>query len=205
MAITRARIRNFKASHRGRFRPSTDLNSKELVIDKIITSLYKPHLGFFHKRLAKLIETNMHIHGRTGEPRTYGINYAGRSWFVPWMEGLTEMDFHNLAVDPGLDETELLKITTNLGELDVEMYEVKRFLTGLLGFAAPIGVMEDRLGRSLFNRVKVHLADIAGTGVWNEATHKAFNTYAGKHDYLIDAMCKRIMMTMLSRTAFTQR
>lgn len=205
MRTTRARILKFRHSHLGRFRPPTELNNKELVIDKIITSLYKPHLGFFQKRLAKIIETNMYIQGRTGEPRTYGITYAGRSWFIPWMEGLTEVDYHNLAADPGLDETELLKVTTNLTELDVEMYEVKRFLTGLISFSAPIAVLEERLGRSLFNRVKTYLAEIEGTALWNEATHKAFNTYADKHDYLIDAMCKRIMMTMLSRNAFNQR
>ncbi len=205
MAITRARIRRFKASGTGRNRPDTTLNNKEMVIEKIISSLYSPHLKFFHNRLLKLIEINMHIQGRQGEPSKFGIIYAGKAWFVPWMPGQGENDFHNLSADAGLDETELLKVTTNLGELDIEMYEVQRFLIGLLTFAAPLGVMEERLGRSLYNRVKQYLTELEGLGRWNEAQHAAFNTYAEKHDYIIDAMCNRIMMTMLSRNAFNQR
>ena len=201
----RNKNRKFKSSHKGRYRPTTELNSKELVIDRILSSLYNGHIDFFNKRLLKLIEANMYATGHTGEARTHGILYAGRAWFVPWMEAKEDTDFLNLEVGPGIDETELLKVTTNLGELDVEMYEVKRFLAGLLRFSAPLEVMEKRLGRSLYNRVKGDLADVARQGTWNEATYKAFNDYAGKHDYLIDAMCKRIMMSMLSRTAFNQR
>ena len=205
MTITRARIRNFKMSSKGRFRPTTEMNPKEEAVDKIMSSLYKPHLAFFHKRLLKLIEANMHIKGKTDEPRTCGLVYAGRKWFVPWMGGLTENDFMCLSVDPGLDETELIKVTANLGEIDVEMYEVKRFLAGLLSFSAPMDVMEQRLGRTLYNRIKSQLSELKGLGRWNEGQHKAFKTYADQHDYLIDAMCQRIMMTMLSTTAFNQR
>lgn len=205
MTLTRARIHNFKMSAKGRYRPKTEMNPKEEAVDKIMTSLYKPHLAFFHKRLLKLIEANMHIKGHSEEPRTFGITYAGRKWFVPWMGGLTENDFRCLSADPGIDEAELIKVTANLGEIDVEMYEVKRFLAGLLSFSAPPGVMGDRLGRSLYGRIKFQLSELKESDRWNEGQHKAFNTYADQHDYLIDAMCNRIMMTMLSATAFNQR
>ena len=198
------KIRKFRGSYKGRHRPETDRNSKEEVIHAITSSLYTPHLSFYHRRLLKLIEANMFLHVMKGEPRTFGINYAGRSWFVPWMEAQSETDFMNLPAADGLDEPELLKVTTGLATIDVEMYEVKRFLAGLLSFNAPMEIMEERLGRSLFGRVKKHLQSVQREA-WNEANLAAFNKYADAHDYLIDTMCNRIMMNLLSKQAFNKR
>lgn len=219
MARTSPRIRKFRSSCIGRFRPTTDLNLRELVIDKIIQNLYSPHWNYWFKKLAIIIAKNCDAQNRQGTTplTTFGIFYAGQSWYLPIFEHpiLGKMVIEESSVEilqlspdvPGL-EKDLLQTTINLSELDVETYEVKRFLAGLLLFPAPGSIMEALLGSALYGRIKGHYQELAGENanhIWNDATAFAFHTYAKEHDYLIDAMCQRVMMNLLAQQAFAER
>jgi len=207
---TTARIRNFRASRRGRHRPSTDLSPKEEVIDKIFNNLYTPHWKFWRGKLLEIITQNKDYHGQDGAPDNFGVFYVGKAWFVPLMpdddvSAYTVLPLHEHYPDM---EKELIKVTSNLAELDIECYEVKRFLAGLLIHGAPMDIMEKALGAALFSRVVNFLQELRGRKQardWNEATQVAFDTYLEQHDYLLAAMCQRVMMNLITRDAFARQ
>jgi len=201
------RKQNFQASYSGRYRPSTSRTTKELVIHKMMDTLYQPHWDFWHKKLLEVITHNKDAQGREGNPNLFGIFYAGRPWFVTWMDASTKRDFEVLPMHETIDEKNIIKITANLGELDIECYEVKRFLAGILMFPAPLDTIEDLLGRGLFARVSKFFKEIELDNdgrPWNTAQIVAFETYTKQHDYLITAMSQRVMMNLIARDAFAQ-
>lgn len=207
--MVKAKIRSRRYRHMSA-RPSGELTIREKVIHEIITDLYVPHWKFWNKKLTELITKNKDMHGRNGDANEYALYYAGKIWFVPWMVLVDASQFFSLQLhesDPDM-EKDAVKITANLSELDIETYEVKRFLAGLLSFPAPIDVMEPLLGSALFNRVSKYLKRLTAENrmhLWNPAQIKSFETYAEEHDYLIDAMCQRVMMNLIARDAFAQR
>lgn len=209
MTKTIARIRKFRGSRAGQFRPSTDLNTREQVIDLIHNDLYAPHWKFWHKKLKTLIEQNGDFHGR---PRqiNQGIFYAGQAWFIPTYVLVDASEFDIIPLHPEYPnlEKDAIKITANLSELDIETYEVKRFLAGLMLFPAPQDVMKTLLGSALYGRIGKFYQTLDGENkrhVWNDAVSTAFHAYAKEHDYLINAMCQRVMMNLITRDAFAAR
>ncbi len=204
-----SRIRNFRGSHRGQYRPTIDLNPKEEIINKIFHNLYSPHWKFWQNKLLEISIQNMEKYDQKGDPKRIGIFYVGKAWFVPIFpeDNVREYDILPLHEHSPDIEKELIKITANLAELDIECYEVKRFLAGLLIYGAPLKIMEEALGRALYSRITVYLKELEKENKlqdWNEATQKSFDTYINQHDYLITAMCQRIMMALITRDAFAQ-
>jgi len=197
-------------------RPSTELNLRESAISLIVTTLYTPHFLFWYKKLSEIIKANQEYHGRKGAAEDFGIYYCGKAWFVPYHFGFdsqsstnilgnlsytkTATDFEIIAIHPKYPdlEKELITITANLSELDVEHYEVKRFLAGILLFKCPYSNLKKALGDTLFKYIEEPLFQLNSSKTWNSQTELAFNTYITEHDYLIDAMCQRIMMNLIS-------
>ena len=208
MPRTNRHIRNFRGSRTGRHRPSKELNVRENIIQKISNNLYDPHWNYWNNKLLKMIEINQDAHGRRGNHRRFGLFYAGKAWFIPWMDATEACDFTILQLHSGVAEGDLIKITANLGELDVECYEIKRFLSGLFLFPAPTRVIEKLLGQNLSQRIAPYLMQLEPENEgrpWNASTAHAFQTYADEHDYLIKAMCQRVMMNLIARDAFAKR
>jgi hypothetical protein len=209
MKMTIGRIRKFRGSRRGRFRPSMEQNPREKVINNIQHDLYDPHWKFWHKKLNALIAENSGYHGR---PRqiNQGIFYANQAWFVPTGAATEVSEFDIIPLHPEypkLEET-AIKITANLSELDIETYEVKRFLAGLMLFPAPQDIMKTLLGSALYGRIGKYYQELESENkghVWNDAISLAFHSYAAEHDYLINAMCQRVMMNLITRDAFAAR
>lgn len=193
-------------------RPSTEHNAPEKAIKRIEETLYKPHLDFWNKKLATVILKNLQYHGRgNSDPlvRQTGIFYANEPWFIPVFGRSEAYEFDIVPLHPEATDLEedLIKITANLGELDVEIYEVRRFLAGLFMFAAPLEEFENLFGHSLFNKISEplrHMTQDYRNRVWNDGMKKSFKTYTEEHDYLITAMCQRIMMNLLTAGAFKQ-
>jgi hypothetical protein len=201
-------MRNFRHSRKGRFRPNLGLSPKEKAIEKMVETLYGPHWKFWRAKLLKLITQNKDLAGRKGAPIDFGISYAGRAWFIP--NDVDGEDTSAYAIMPLEDgpagmEEELIKVTANLGELDIECYEVRRFLAGLLLFDAPPEKLSEALGQALFSRVGKILKEIPPDTVWNEASELSFTTYVSEFDYLIKAMCQRIMMNLITQDAFAAK
>ncbi len=181
-----------------------------MILEKIQNSLYNPHWEYWYRKLQNVISENCGYQGR-GRPSNYckyGIFYLNQPWFVPQPEAArTEAsDFDIVPLHPEYPELEsrLIKITSNLAELDIETYEVKRFLAGMLMFPAPIETFEESLGRSLFGKIGpfLRLLNEEERHKWNDNLAKAYRTFMQENDYLIDAMCQRVMMNLIARDAF---
>lgn len=188
-------------------RPDKRLNLREIMIDKIMTLLYEQHMKYWNNKLSNLIHQNKQCSGKDPNISSliFGLHYAGRNWIVPFMGHDKASDFHILclAEASGLEESAIL-ITANLGELDIEMYEVKRFLAGLLLFRAPLEEFEKVLGLALYNRIGKCFKDLDIRNTnrpWNEYSQAAFSTFTKEHEYLIDIMCQRVMMNLIATDA----
>jgi len=198
-----------------RYRPTTNLACRETIINSIIEQLYRPHWNYWHKNLGTIIQENKDYHGRKGNKEDFGIYYAGKAWFIPKLirtgEGPlgseTASEFNILPMHNKYPDMEkrLIKVTSNIAELDVETYEVNRFLAGLLLFPAPLELLETILGPSLYSHIGQCLEELTEDlkqHIWNDHTEIALQTYAKEHDYLIDAMCQRVMMSLIIGDAF---
>ena len=199
-----------RANRRIRRRPSTDLNIREKIVDQILASLYTPHWKYWYTKLSALIAENKEFHGREGNPRTFGIHYAGKAWFTPYAGRPDANHYSILPLHPDYPAMEKIavKITAGLGLLDVEFYEVKRFLVGFLQFPAPMSVVEDKLGSALFGRIGRHIRNLETENqqhIWNNCTRTSFDDYLEEYDYLIKSMCQRVMMNLIAQDAFRER
>jgi len=195
-------------------RPSTELAPREAAIDTITQRLYAPHFRFWYAKLAEVIKANKEYHGRDGDPQEFGLYYGGKAWFLPYSinNSASEAtawqvitvrqadDFEIIALHPKFPQLEkdVINITANLSELDIEFYEIKRFLAGVLLFKVPFETLKKTLGDTLYNFMEESLNKLNLTIYQDPSTEIAFTTYTKEHDYLIDAMCQRIMMNLIA-------
>ena len=181
-------------------RPSKNLTDKEILVNATIRALYFEHHEFWLKRLTHLIAKNNESLGKAIHPREGAIHYAGKVWFRPWMEATEPDDFQISQVHPE-HEKECIEITAELGELEVEQYEVERFMSGLLLFEAPVFEIKKALGAELIDEIerseKVSFDSLGNSaGVLNNQT-MALHVYVNQHQYIIDAMNERILGNMI--------
>lgn len=183
-------------------RPGTGLNSREMVIFTIIKSLYTPHVKFWENKLTTLVKQNqVNLQMPVGD-RPIGVHYAGKAWFVKVPDFVEDIGYDILPFHPDEKlEAKLIKVTANLGELDIEKYEAKRFLAGLISFPAPIEKFERTLGAHVYNLARDEFNELAVAVDWNVGLQKSWMTYVKQHDYLIDALCQRVMINLISSAA----
>ena len=98
-------------------------------------------------------------------------------------------------------EKELLIITNELAQLELEQYETSRFLSGLVLFPAPIEVFQTILGRELAQECEKELANITTDPnyQWDCNAQAALTTYVAHHDYILKAMKQRLLLNMITR------
>lgn len=190
----------FKYKKRQPRRATKTISNEEVLIRSTLHCLYAKQREFWREKLTGLIAKNLETLGRKCHPRQAGIHYAGRAWFRPWMEAKEAKDFTITRVHPE-HEKEAISIISHLGELEMEEYEVGRFLSGLLLFPAPANDIKAVLGEQLIteieNEEKVSFDTLGcSTGVMNNQV-KALQQYAKEHDYIIAMMTERILAKMI--------
>lgn len=203
----------------GRSRHSQEKTHNETALENMISSLYGDHLQFWFNQLKPLIIENSQLQGHVGfsarEAINYGIFYACRAWVNPQFKesysfeyALTNRNGEGFEIvplcpdNPDL-ETRLIRVTANLGELDIEIYEAKRFLGSLLQFPAPESVYQDILGTILFDQLAqpFHVLDQKRaniTGKWNAHYQIALDTFTKEHDFIVNQMCSRILTNLMT-------
>jgi len=77
-------------------------------------------------------------------------------------------------------------------------------MAGLLLFRAPLDQFEEIIGPTLFVKVRkqfIELNEENQNCPWNNLSRRALKTYLKEHDYIVDQMCTRIMMNLISADA----
>lgn len=181
-------------------RPSKNLTDKEVLINATLKCLYNEQHEFLNRRLTQLISKNLNTLNRNDHPRECAIHYAGRVWFRPWMDKEEKEDFLIHRVHPE-HEKEAIEVTSELGELETERYEVGRFMAGLLLFEAPAIEFKKALGLELTEEIeqreKVSFDSLQPSAGVMENQTLALREFAGQHDYIIDKMTERILANMI--------
>lgn len=190
----------FKYKKRQPKRAAKTISNEEVLIRSTLHCLYSKQREFWRENLTHLIAKNLESLGRKAHPRQTGIHYAGRSWFRPWMEAKEAKDFTITRVHED-HEKEAITVTSHLAELEMEEYEVGRFLAGLLLFPAPANDIKAVLGEQLIGEIegeeKVSFDTLGcSTGVINNQV-KALRQYAEEHDYIVRMMNERILAKMI--------
>lgn len=171
--------------------------------------LYKEHFKYWQNKLERLIIDNCllhdHIYGQTG------INYAGRNWVVEnrFQDKPTTPinEYACWPVHPKLDQKELVEVTANLGEMEVEMHEGKRFLSGLILYPAPADKFQKILGDVLYLPASKEFEDLAklrDKDEWTPLAEENMDEFAKYADFVIDAMAERVLLNMIGKSAIAQ-
>ena len=182
-------------------RASTEFSSSESVIANIIDTLYLPHDKYWRKKLQTLLLECLYVAQAPvpDAPDCLALSYAGQYWPVDIKADSVNTTAVFIPEDNPELEKQAIKIVSNLEELNMEMYEVQRFLAGVLLFPAPLEVLKETFGNSLFGRIKKFFAPTQFT--WGENEKAIYLDYIEEHGYLIDSMCQRIMISMMSQVA----
>jgi len=177
---------------------------REQLIQNIFDTLYLKHIAYWNHQLTTIINENANYQGRIISDNTfYGIHYAGKNWIVPEPGRTEEFQFEIILMHediPGF-EARVINVTSNRAELDIEMYEVKRFLGGLLVFTPPLELFEEILGNAIYRRVEQYFKQFTTTESWTKYSEKAFRTFTEEYSYLVDVINQRIMMNLITSDA----
>ncbi|RLI35674.1 hypothetical protein DRO66_06970 [Candidatus Bathyarchaeota archaeon] len=180
-----------------------------MIQRKLLKHLYGDHVRYWGAKLTKLINQNRDLHHLKPGGVPFGIHYVSRPWWVPRLQYQEPADFHILPMHPQFpDEKDLIEVTASLTELDIEKYEVNRFLIGLLGLPAPAEEFEKVLGTALMAGIakefKILQRKDSTVFLWDAALNQAWDDYVEEHAYLVTAMCTRIMVNLITKEAMQE-
>lgn len=182
--------------------PETNPDFRSAMQHILLDRLFTLQTKFWKQELATIIAENAAHHGRRTGP--FAINYLGKNWIAEDIEAQVKNPHFILPLHTDYPELEknMLRVTAELAELEIEEYEADRFLAGLILFPAPPSIFKKILGGQLSNEIH-NLLEVNShettTHLWDENTQAALTTYTHQHAYILKAMNERILLNLITQ------
>jgi hypothetical protein len=120
---------------------------------------------------------------------------------------MDEANYSCWPAHPKLDQKELIEVTANLAEMEIEMHEGKRYLAGLLLYPAPMDKFQAILGDVLFLPAQKEFAELVklqDKDEWTPLAEENMDDFAKYGDFVVDAMAERVLLNMIGKSAIAQ-
>lgn len=190
---------------------STVYEFRENVKAILMQKLYQKQLSYWSTQLIKLSNENAHTQGRklwysfnNVELFQYSIYFRDKKWSPQYLEWTADIETaYCTSLNPDYPEFQerMARIADELTDIDVERYEVERFLSGLMLFGAPPEEYLKVLGRTLYQSVKAEITAHEHHGKdWNRNASYPFKQYTAKNKRIVVAMNERLMMNLIAGT-----
>lgn len=177
------------------------------IKQKLLTYIFQPQLNFLNKKLRKLIELNCNLYNKNIYP-TYSIYYKNKEWQPHSLFSnlfIGEQKINKTCLDSkltGKAEQELDNITQEMTEIKQEIYEIDRFLSGLLIFNIHYRYFKEILGDNLFSicekEFELFYCNNNENKLWNNAGDFSMKLYVDKYQDLITKMKNRVMANLVT-------